>query len=115
MQKLLLLPALAVVLLTACQPTGKPAQERAAAAPVTPARPDTLPAAPDPAAATEEDLIDDFPSFAYEARRLPGGETQKLLAEHDLASLWEMKERESAAVYNGFYGPDHYRIEMHFA
>ncbi|HEX8531657.1 MAG TPA: hypothetical protein VF646_16610 [Cytophagales bacterium] len=115
MQKLLLFPALAVVLLPACQPTGKPAQEKVAAAPVPPARPDSLPAAPDADAATEEGLLDDFPSFAHEARRLPAGETQKLLAAHDLASLWAMTERESAAVYNGFYGPDHYRIEMHFA
>jgi hypothetical protein len=40
---------------------------------------------------------------------------QQLLATHDLATLWAMRERESAAVYNGFYGPDNYRIEMYFA
>ncbi len=115
MQKLLLFPALAVVLLTACQPTGKPAQEKVAAAPVTQPQPGTLPATPDTSAATEEGLIDDFPSFAYEERHLPDSEKQHMLTEHDLAALWALQQRESAAVYNGFYGADHYRIEMHFA
>jgi hypothetical protein len=114
MQKLLLLPALAGVLLAACQPTGKPAREKLAAAPVTPAAPDTLPAAPDASPAGEDTPVEEaFP--AYEKQPLPEAEMQKLLTEHDLASLWAMQQRKGAAVYNGFYGPDYYRIEMYFA
>jgi hypothetical protein len=115
MQKLLLLPALAGVLLSACQPAGKPVREKTAAAPVTPAPPDTLPPTPD-AAATEEGRPDeDNISVMHEASVLPAAEMHELLTRHDLATLWAMRMRHSAAVYNGFYGPDRYRIEMYFA
>jgi hypothetical protein len=113
MQKLLLLPALAGVLLTACQPSGKPAQEKIAAAPVRPAPPDTVPAPPDAAAA--EGMLEEYPPVAYEKQVLPAADAQQLLTQHDLAGLWAIQKRASAAVYNGFYGPDHYRIEMYFA
>ena len=115
MQKLLLLPALAGVLLSACQPAGKPAQEKIAATPAIPPAPDTLPANPDAAAATEEGMLEDYPPVAYEKQTLAAADVQQLLTKHDLAGLWAMQKRESAAVYNGFYGPDHYRIEMYFA
>ncbi len=114
MQKLLLFPALAGVLLTACQPSGKPAQEKIAAAPVRPAPPDTLPASPDAALPAEEGM-EEYPPIAYEKQVLPAADARQLLTQHDLSGLWAMQKRESAAVYNGFYGADHYRIEMYFA
>ena len=116
MQKLLLLPALAGVLLTACQPSGKPAGEKIAAAPVAPAPADTLPAPPDSSVtAAVEEPIEELPSRAYEKHPLSVAEMQQLLAKHDLAVLWAMQQRKGAAVYNGFYGPERYRIEMYFA
>lgn len=116
MQKLLLLPALAGVLLTACGPSGQPAGKKIAVAPVVPAPADTLPAIPDSAAtAAAEELVEELPSPAYEKQPLSVAEMQQLLAEHDLATLWAMQQRKGAAVYNGFYGPDRYRIEMYFA
>ena len=115
MQKLLLLPALAGVLLSACQPAGKPAREKTAAVPVPPAPPDTLPATPDAALPIGEGMPEEYPSVTYEEQFLPAADAQQLLTQHDLAGLWSLPERESAAVYNGFYGSDHYRIEMYFA
>jgi hypothetical protein len=115
MQKLLLFPTLAGVLLAACQPSDKPTGQKSLTATVAPAPPDSLPAAPAGPEAPEEGLLDDYPSFVHEARPLADSEKQQMLAEHDLAGLWALQQRESAAVYNGFYGPDHYRIELYFA
>jgi len=40
----------------------------------------------------------------------------RVLADYDLAKLWlPDTENGEAPVYNGFYGPDRYRIEMYFA
>jgi hypothetical protein len=115
MQKLLLLPALAGVLLSACQPAGKPSGEKIAASSVTPTPPDTLPVTPDAAAPADEGMPEEYPPVAYEKQTLSAADVQMLLTQHDLAGLWALQKRESAAVYNGFYGPDHYRIEMYFA
>lgn len=93
MQKLLLLPALAGVLLSACQPTGKPAGETSAAAPVPPASPDTLLATPD-AATAEEGMLEEYPPVAYEKQVLPVADVQRLLTKYDLAGLWAMQKRE---------------------
>ncbi len=41
---------------------------------------------------------------------------QALLKDQDLSPIWQadLENGEVAPLYNGFYGPDHYRIEMFF-
>ncbi len=114
MQKLLLFPILTGVILSPCQPSSKTRQEKSSAAPVAPVTADTL-SAKATASEEQEEPFEDTPALSYEKRVLSAAEKQQLLTEHNFASLWAMEQRKGAAVYNGFYGPDHYRIEFYFA
>jgi hypothetical protein len=64
-----------------------------------------------PQADQEEDLS--YPAFEIQA--LADTTQQALLSQHDFSTLWMTDQQAGVAVYNGFYGPDHYRIEICFA
>jgi hypothetical protein len=70
--------------------------------------------------AVEEEFPDytPIPQQALEAVNLPAENTSQFLKKHNLSPVWLgtiHSEEVSGSVFNGFYGADRYRIEMHFA
>ncbi|RSK43650.1 hypothetical protein [Hymenobacter perfusus] len=86
------LAATCAALLTGCQQ--KPAVQTAAAVSSTP----TTPTKSQPAAATADEPLT--------------AEERQFLAQYNLTSLLQMQEKASYELMNGFFGPDHYRIEF---
>lgn len=86
------LAAACAALLTGCQQ--KPAVQIAAAVASTP----TVPTRSQPAAPVADEPLT--------------AEERQFLAQYNLTSLLQMQEKAGYELMNGFFGPDHYRIEF---